>query len=53
MELSIYATSVPTGELDSFHEKLRMSLLRIVKEGIDMRRMTMIINREERQVKWP
>lgn len=50
MSLSIYIGSVPTGELQSFNEKLRMSLQRIVKEGIDMNRMAMIINRDERQV---
>ena len=42
--------SVPTGELSSFNEKLQLSLRRIVKEGIDMDRMAMIINRDERRV---
>lgn len=48
--LPIYIESVPTGELLSFNEKLQMSLRRIVKEGIDMHRMAMVINRDERQV---
>ena len=50
VNLPIYVESVPTGELLSFNEKLQMSLRRIVKEGIDMHRMAMVINREERQV---
>jgi hypothetical protein len=49
VELSIVMRSVPTGELLSLNEKLQMSLHRIVKEGIDMQRMAMVINREERQ----
>jgi hypothetical protein len=50
VDLSIGMVSVPTGELLGFNEKLQMSLRRIVKEGIDMDRMAMVINREERQV---
>ena len=54
VNLPIYIGSVPTGELLSFNEKLQTSLQRIVKEGIDMHRMAMVINRDERQVsKWP
>lgn len=49
MNLPIYIGSVPTGELQSFNEKLQISLHRIVKEGIDMHRMAMVINRDERQ----
>ncbi|KAF8807490.1 hypothetical protein BYT27DRAFT_7189561 [Phlegmacium glaucopus] len=51
VNLPIYIGSVPTGELQSFNEKLRMSLHRIVKEGIDMHRMAMVINRDERQLR--
>ena len=51
VELTIYVGSVPVQELQSFDEKLRMALRRIVEDGIDMPRMAMIINREERQVK--
>ena len=50
VDLLIHIGSVPTGELLSFNEKLQMSLQRIVKEGIDMDRMAMVINRDERQV---
>ena len=50
IDLSIRIESVPTGELLGFNEKLQMSLRRIVKEGIDMDRMAMVINRDERQV---
>ena len=42
--------SVPTEELLSLNEKLQTSLRRIVEAGIDMDRMAMLINREERQV---
>lgn len=49
VNLPIYVDSVPTGELLNFNEKLQMSLRRIVKEGIDMDRMAMVINRDERQ----
>lgn len=36
--------------LDGFENKLKGSLRRIVGDGIDMSRMQMVINREERQV---
>ena len=50
VELYVSIESVPTGELLSFNEKLEVSMRRIVKEGINMDRMAMVINREERQV---
>jgi len=50
VSLPIYIGSVPTAHLDAFDEKLKDSLKRIVKEGIDMERMRMVINRDERQV---
>ncbi|KAG6829386.1 hypothetical protein H0H92_004654 [Tricholoma furcatifolium] len=49
VDLPIYIGSVPTEHLDTFYDKLRGSLQRIVKEGIDMGRMSMVLNREERQ----
>ncbi|KAL0072062.1 hypothetical protein AAF712_000985 [Marasmius tenuissimus] len=49
--LPIYVGSVPTEHLKTFNEKLKASLERIVKEGIDMDRMKMIINRDERQLR--
>jgi len=48
--LPIYVGSIPTEELDGFNSKLKTSLQRVVKEGIDMERMSMVINRDERQV---
>ena len=50
VNLPIYVESVPTGELLSFNEKLQTSLRKIVKDGIDMDRMAMVINRDIRQV---
>ncbi|KAK7463673.1 hypothetical protein VKT23_005614 [Stygiomarasmius scandens] len=51
VSLPIYIGSVPTAHLDAFDEKLKDSLKRIVKEGIDMERMQMVINRDERQLR--
>lgn len=53
MNLPIYVGSVPTEHLDTFNEKLRSSLEKIVASGIDMPRMEMIISRDERQVRGP
>lgn len=50
-DLPIYIGSVPTEHLDSMPDKLKASLARICDEGIDMERMEMIINRDERQVR--
>ena len=50
VDLYILIGSVPTGGLLSFNEKLQMSLHKIVEEGIDMDRMAMVINRDERSV---
>ncbi|KAJ7487689.1 Metalloenzyme, LuxS/M16 peptidase-like protein [Mycena galericulata] len=49
--LPIYVGSVPTEHLDDFDLKLKASLRRIVTEGIDMERMAMVINRDERQLR--
>ncbi|KAJ7254026.1 Metalloenzyme, LuxS/M16 peptidase-like protein [Mycena haematopus] len=49
--LPIYVGSVPTELLDEFDSKLKASLRRIVVEGIDMERMAMVINRDERQLR--
>ncbi|KAF9473122.1 hypothetical protein BDN70DRAFT_886165 [Pholiota conissans] len=51
VNLPIYVGSVPTEHLDTFNEKLQTSLQRIVQEGVDMHRMEMIINRDERQLR--
>ncbi|KAF8622884.1 hypothetical protein AX15_006649 [Amanita polypyramis BW_CC] len=51
VKLSIYIGSVPTEYLDSFNERFRASLERIATTGIDMQRMAMVINRDERQLR--
>ena len=49
-DLTIYVGSVPTEHLDTFDTRLHESLRRIVKEGVDLNRMKMVIDRDERQV---
>lgn len=49
-DLMIYVVSVPTEHLDTFDAKLHESLRRIVKEGVDLNRMKMVLDRDERQV---
>lgn len=50
-DLPIYIGSIPTDQLESFPGKLKASLKRIAdEEGIDMERMQVLINRDERQV---
>ncbi|TCD61425.1 hypothetical protein EIP91_008439 [Steccherinum ochraceum] len=51
VDLPVYIGSVPTEHLDSFHERFQTSLKRIVTEGIDMKRMAMVIDRDERQLR--
>jgi hypothetical protein len=51
VNLPIYIGSVPAEHLDTFNERLKASLQRIVVDGIDMQRMCMVINRDERQVR--
>ncbi|EIN14202.1 hypothetical protein PUNSTDRAFT_49027 [Punctularia strigosozonata HHB-11173 SS5] len=51
VDLPIYIGSVPTEYLDTFDQQLKESLRRIVDEGIDMPRMAMVINRDERQLR--
>lgn len=48
--LHIYAGSVPAEHLLTFDEPLQRSLQRIVEEGFDMKRMAMVLNRDERQL---
>ncbi|KAI0734519.1 Metalloenzyme, LuxS/M16 peptidase-like protein [Fomitopsis betulina] len=50
-DLPVYIGSVPTEHLDSLPDKLKASLTRICDEGIDMERMKMLINRDERQLR--
>nr|GAT54909.1 predicted protein [Mycena chlorophos] len=51
VSLPIYIGSIPTEHLDGFEGRLKASLERIVSEGIDMERMAMVINRDERQLR--
>ncbi|KAG5654101.1 hypothetical protein H0H81_007515 [Sphagnurus paluster] len=51
IDLPIYIGSVPAEHLDNFDGKLKESFKRIVSEGLDMERMAMVINREERQLR--
>ena len=53
VNLDIWITSVSIKYLDTFNEKLATSLKLIVENGIDMQRMAMIINRDERKVCGP
>ena len=50
-DLAIYVGSVPVEHLASFPEKLRASLARVAEDGLDMERMAMVINRDERQLR--
>lgn len=50
VDLPIYVGSVPAEHMYDFDEKLKKSLQKVVKEGMDMERMNMVINRDERQV---
>lgn len=49
-DLMIYVGSVPTEHLDTLDARVHESLRRIVKEGVDLNRMKMVIDRDERQV---
>lgn len=49
--MAIYVGSVPVAHIANFPDKLRASLARIVEEGLDMGRMAMVINRDERQLR--
>lgn len=51
VDLPIYIGSIPLEHIDGFDKKLVASLRRIGQEGVDMNRMTMIIDRDERQVR--
>ncbi|KAF7306997.1 hypothetical protein MIND_00492500 [Mycena indigotica] len=49
--LPVYISSIPTEHVDGFEDRLKASLQRIASEGIDMDRMAMVINRDERQLR--
>lgn len=48
--LQLSLSSVPTEKLDKVPEAVKDTLRRVLKAGIDMERMTMILNREQRKV---
>lgn len=48
--LQLSLSSVPTARLDKVAEAVKDTLRRVLKTGIDMDRMTMILNREQRKV---
>ncbi|KZV77044.1 hypothetical protein PENSPDRAFT_645781 [Peniophora sp. CONT] len=50
-DLTVYVGSVPTDHLASFDSKLQDSFKRIASEGIDLERIRMVIDRDERQVR--
>ncbi|KAI9460971.1 Metalloenzyme, LuxS/M16 peptidase-like protein [Lactarius psammicola] len=50
-DVVIYVGSVPTEHLDTFDAKLHESFRRISKEGVDLGRMSMVIDRAERQLR--
>jgi hypothetical protein len=50
VDLPIYVGSIPTEHLGGFDERLKASFERIITEGVDMDRMAMVLNRDERQV---
>ncbi|PPQ88654.1 hypothetical protein CVT25_010230 [Psilocybe cyanescens] len=51
INLPIYIGSVPTEHLSAFNDKLKASLQKVVDEGLDMQRMEMVLNRDERQLR--
>lgn len=50
MDLPIYIGSVPTEHLDDMPSKLRAAIDKIASDGVDLPRMGMVINRDQRQV---
>ena len=50
-DLDFVASSVPMEELENFDEKVIDSLKKVVSEGIDIKRMRDIIERERRKVR--
>lgn len=50
-ELCISLSDVPAEHLETIDEKVKAALLRIASEGLDMKRMEMVLRRERRQVR--
>ncbi|KZW02722.1 hypothetical protein EXIGLDRAFT_732962 [Exidia glandulosa HHB12029] len=49
-DIDFVASSVPTEELETFDEKVLESLRKVVSEGIDMKKIQVIIERERRKL---
>lgn len=49
-DLTIYIGDIATANLDTFDQRIMDSFKRIASEGIEMDRMSRVLNREERQV---
>ncbi|KAI0691326.1 Metalloenzyme, LuxS/M16 peptidase-like protein [Cytidiella melzeri] len=49
--LYVHIGSVPVEHLDSFDQKLQDSFKRVVSSGIDMKRMAMVLDRDQRQLR--
>ncbi|KAI0815109.1 Metalloenzyme, LuxS/M16 peptidase-like protein [Irpex lacteus] len=47
--LYVYVGSIPAEHLDTFDQKLQDSFKRVATSGIDMKRMSMVIDRDQRQ----
>jgi hypothetical protein len=52
-DFRIYLGAVPTEHLGTLDVKVKDCLQQVVKDGIDMKRMLMIIDRQERRVRRP
>jgi hypothetical protein len=53
LRLSISASSVPKDKLETISQKLQETLRDIVREGIDMERMQMVLEREQLKASIP
>lgn len=49
-DLPVGISSVPTSQLNTFGDRFKASLVKITEDGIDMKRMRMVIDRDQRQV---
>lgn len=49
-ELAVYFGSVPTEHLDTLDEKFKVSLEKVVADGLDMERMATVISRDRLKV---
>lgn len=50
IELSVYFGSVPTEHVDDLNTKFKQSLQRIIKDGMDMERMKLVLNKDRLKV---